>query len=81
LNRRTENYTSRTLFPDLAVSREDFEKQVQEQVRRALGLKQIPRPNHAADALAAALCHYFVLTKKDKPINKKKLLPILFQNS
>jgi crossover junction endodeoxyribonuclease RuvC len=32
-------------------------KQVQEFVRLLLGLKEIPRPDHAADALAAAICH------------------------
>jgi len=26
-------------------------------VAHLLGLKEIPRPDHAADALAAALCH------------------------
>lgn len=31
--------------------------QVQEMVRLLLGLDQIPEPNHAADALAAAICH------------------------
>jgi crossover junction endodeoxyribonuclease RuvC len=31
--------------------------QVQELVRFLLGLKEIPRPDHAADALAAAICH------------------------
>lgn len=31
--------------------------QVQELVRVLLGLGTIPRPDHAADALAAALCH------------------------
>jgi crossover junction endodeoxyribonuclease RuvC len=31
--------------------------QVQEMVRLLLGLKEIPRPDHAADALAAAICH------------------------
>jgi crossover junction endodeoxyribonuclease RuvC len=30
--------------------------QVQEMVRLILGLAQIPRPDHAADALAAAIC-------------------------
>jgi crossover junction endodeoxyribonuclease RuvC len=32
-------------------------RQVQEMVRIMLGLKQIPRPDHAADALAAAITH------------------------
>ena len=31
--------------------------QVQEFVRLVLGLSEIPRPDHAADALAAAICH------------------------
>jgi crossover junction endodeoxyribonuclease RuvC len=32
-------------------------EQVQYMVRAILGLKDIPRPDHAADALAAAICH------------------------
>ncbi len=32
--------------------------QVQELVRILLGLESVPRPDHAADALAAAICHY-----------------------
>ncbi|MCZ7661980.1 MAG: crossover junction endodeoxyribonuclease RuvC [Thermoleophilia bacterium] len=32
-------------------------RQVQEMVRVLLGLKDIPRPDHAADALAVAVCH------------------------
>ena len=31
-------------------------KQIQEMVRIILGLAEIPRPDHAADALAAAIC-------------------------
>jgi crossover junction endodeoxyribonuclease RuvC len=31
-------------------------KQVQEMVRIILGLPEIPKPNHAADALGAAIC-------------------------
>lgn len=34
-------------------------RQVQEMVRVLLKLKEIPRPDHAADALAAALTHSF----------------------
>lgn len=37
-------------------------KQVQEMVRILLGLPVIPRPDHAADALAVAICHS---TQKD----------------
>jgi crossover junction endodeoxyribonuclease RuvC len=32
-------------------------EQVQEMIRVLLGLNEIPKPNHSADALAAALCH------------------------
>ena len=31
--------------------------QVQELVRMLLGLESVPRPDHASDALAAAICH------------------------
>ncbi|MFA7129071.1 MAG: crossover junction endodeoxyribonuclease RuvC, partial [Sphaerochaeta sp.] len=31
-------------------------KQIQEMVRILLGFEKIPKPDHAADALAAALC-------------------------
>lgn len=34
-------------------------QEVQERVKRVLGLKEIPRPNHAADALAVAICHWW----------------------
>jgi len=34
-------------------------KQVQQMVKVLLSLEEIPRPDHAADALAAALCHVF----------------------
>jgi crossover junction endodeoxyribonuclease RuvC len=32
-------------------------EQVQRMVRSVLGLEEIPRPHHAADALAVAICH------------------------
>jgi crossover junction endodeoxyribonuclease RuvC len=31
--------------------------QVQRMVKTILALEQVPRPNHAADALAVAICH------------------------
>ena len=34
---------------------------LQEQVRKMLRLKVVPRPQHAADALAVALCHLKVV--------------------
>ena len=36
-------------------------EQVQKMVAALLGLAEIPRPDHAADALAAALCHAHTL--------------------
>lgn len=35
-------------------------QQVQEMVRMQLGLKEIPRPDDAADALATAITHFFM---------------------
>ncbi|MGB4505320.1 MAG: crossover junction endodeoxyribonuclease RuvC [Syntrophaceticus sp.] len=34
--------------------------QMQRMVQMILKLQEIPRPDHAADALAAALCHYYI---------------------
>jgi crossover junction endodeoxyribonuclease RuvC len=34
--------------------------QVQRTMQRELGLSQLPEPADVADALAAALCHYYV---------------------
>lgn len=36
--------------------------QVQQMVRAVLNLPEVPRPDHAADALAAALCHLHSMT-------------------
>lgn len=33
-------------------------KEIQEEVRKVLKLEKVPRPTHAADALAAAICHW-----------------------
>lgn len=50
-------------------------KQVQEMVRILLCLKEIPKPDDAADALAIAICHansykqLSVLMEKDKKLN------------
>jgi crossover junction endodeoxyribonuclease RuvC len=39
-------------------------KQIQEMVRVILGLKEVPKPDDCADALAAAICHGFALRVK-----------------
>jgi crossover junction endodeoxyribonuclease RuvC len=40
--------------------------QVQSAVRRELGLEQLPDPADVADALAIAMCHYYVVESKQK---------------
>jgi crossover junction endodeoxyribonuclease RuvC len=42
--------------------------QMQRAIQRELGLPQLPDPPDVADALAIALCHYYL---KDKPRQKK----------
>lgn len=39
--------------------------QVQELVRLLLGMDRIPEPDHASDALAAAICHFHFLGVED----------------
>lgn len=46
-------------------------KQVQAMVKKVMGLKEIPRPDDAADALACALCH-FNSRKLIRKINQKR---------
>ena len=36
-------------------------EQVQHTIQRELGLAKLPEPADVADALAAALCHYYVV--------------------
>jgi crossover junction endodeoxyribonuclease RuvC len=38
-------------------------KQIQEMVRVLLGLKEVPKPDDCADALATAICHAFSTSK------------------
>jgi len=40
-------------------------EQVQLMVRRLIGLKETPKPDHAADALAVALCHGASLKRRE----------------
>lgn len=44
--------------------------QIQESVKLLLNLKEIPKPDDAADALAIALCHGFSLRFKDQFLTK-----------
>jgi len=45
-------------------------KQIQAKVRKTLKLRRLPRPTHAADALAVAICHW--QTKNGKIKNKER---------
>lgn len=47
-------------------------KQMQEMVRRELSLDKVPQPDDAADALAAALTHYF-MTKNDPKYQENQI--------
>jgi crossover junction endodeoxyribonuclease RuvC len=49
--------------------------QLQEIIRIILGLRQIPRPDHASDALAVALCHtnFQQFKNKLKQVNGKNV--------
>ncbi len=46
-------------------------KQMMEMVRLQLNLKTVPKPDDAADALAAALTHYY-MTHRDRLTNRVK---------
>jgi len=46
--------------------------QVQRTIQRELGLARLPEPADVADALAAALCHYYV---QKLPVSKRGLTP------
>ena len=36
-------------------------QQIQSKVRKTLKLRSLPRPTHAADALAVAICHWYMI--------------------
>jgi len=54
----TESHTPQDIKQALTGNGRAEKHQVQEMVRLILGLSQIPQPDHAADALAAAVCSY-----------------------
>lgn len=51
------DYTPQAVKSAVAGSGSAGKEQIQEMVGRLLGLEEPPRPDHAADAFAAALCH------------------------
>ena len=56
-NRRLYNYPPVEVKQAVVGYGKAPKRQVQEMVKLLLGLKEIPRPDHAADALAVAICH------------------------
>jgi len=56
-NRRLYNYPPVEVKQAVVGYGKAPKRQVQEMVRLLLRLKEIPRPDHAADALAVAICH------------------------
>lgn len=54
---RTGEYTPIQIKQAVVGNGRATKNQVQEMVKLLLKLKEIPKPDHAADALAAAICH------------------------
>ena len=51
------SYTPQAIKKSVCGSGNAGKRQVQRMVGTLLGLKEIPKPDHAADALAVAICH------------------------
>jgi len=58
-------YTPQQIKQTLTGHGKADKKQVQEMVRMQLGLKEVPKPDDCADALAAAITHSFMSRLKD----------------
>ena len=56
-NRRVYSYPPALIKQAVVGYGKASKRQVQEMVKLLLRLKEIPRPDHAADALAIAICH------------------------
>ena len=54
---RISEYTPRQIKSSLTGYGRADKKQVQTMVKMILGLKEVPKPDDTADALAAAICH------------------------
>jgi crossover junction endodeoxyribonuclease RuvC len=53
---KVQNYTPNTIKQAVAGSGQADKETIQNMMKVLLGLKELPKPHHAADALAAALC-------------------------
>jgi crossover junction endodeoxyribonuclease RuvC len=60
---KTMSYTPLQIKQTLTGYGRAEKKEVQSAVRKVLRMRKLPKPNHAADALAAAIC-YVIKTKK-----------------
>ena len=56
-NRQVHSYPAAQVKQAVVGYGKASKRQVQEMVKLLLKLKEIPRPDHAADALAIAICH------------------------
>jgi crossover junction endodeoxyribonuclease RuvC len=54
------SYTASRIKKTITGNGRASKEQVQHAIRRELGLARLPEPPDVADALAAALCHYYV---------------------
>ncbi|MBN1686779.1 MAG: crossover junction endodeoxyribonuclease RuvC [Spirochaetales bacterium] len=62
----TREYTPLEIKQAITGSGRAEKAQVQELVRFLLALQEIPKPDHAADALAAAICCYHLVSAEKK---------------
>jgi crossover junction endodeoxyribonuclease RuvC len=56
----TVSYSATRIKKAIAGSGRATKDQMQRTIQRELGLTKLPEPPDVADALAAALCHYYV---------------------
>ncbi|MFP4491041.1 MAG: crossover junction endodeoxyribonuclease RuvC [Spirochaetaceae bacterium] len=68
-----ESHTPQDIKQALTGNGRAEKHQVQEMVRLLLGIEQIPKPDHAADALAAAICCYHLHQFSAEEEKAKKL--------
>ena len=69
INRQVYSYPPAQIKQAVVGYGKASKRQVQEMVKLLLRLKEIPRPDHAADALATAICHarsYKVLQLRER---------------
>lgn len=67
-------YTPNQIKQALTGSGRAAKMQVQLMVRATLGLEEIPSPNHAADALAAAVCYAHSIGTREKLMRTEQAL-------